>query len=176
VDPLTDLGVVEAAAAIASGDVTSTQLTQACLDRIVAVDGDHTHDGDPHSINAWVRVYADDALSAAGEADRLIASGGDLPPLLGVPIGLKDLYAVAGKPITASSRVLDEIATESSAMWQRLEAAGMILLGHLHTHEFAAGGTTDQVGNPWALERSAGGSGGGSSAAVASPRASTARS
>ncbi len=49
----------------------------------------------------------------------------------------------------------------------RLAAAGMVLLGHLHTHEFAAGGTTDQVGNPWSLERSAGGSSGGSAAALA---------
>src|SRR4029077_2014980 len=52
-------------------------------------------------------------------------------------------------------------------VWARLEAAGMVLLGHLHTHEFAAGGTTDQVGNPWALDLSAGGSSGGSAAALA---------
>ena len=52
-------------------------------------------------------------------------------------------------------------------MWRRLAAAGMVLLGHLHTHEFAAGGTTDQVGSPWARERSAGGSSGGSAAALA---------
>jgi aspartyl-tRNA(Asn)/glutamyl-tRNA(Gln) amidotransferase subunit A len=53
-------------------------------------------------------------------------------------------------------------------VWARLAAVGMVLLGHLHTHEFACGGTTDQVGNPWALERSAGGSSGGSGAALAS--------
>ena len=55
----------------------------------------------------------------------------------------------------------------SCPAWLRLESAGMVLLGHLHTHEFAAGGTTDQVGNPWALDRSAGGSSGGSAAALA---------
>src|SRR5690606_10653653 len=88
-------------------------------------------------------------------------------PLLGVPIGLKDLYGVAGKPVTASSRLLDDVPTESCDVWQQLDAAGMVLLGHLHTHEFAAGGTTDQVGNPWDLTRSAGGSSGGSAAALA---------
>ena len=84
-----------------------------------------------------------------------------------MPIGLKDLYAVAGKPLTASSRLLADVPDRSCTAWERLEAAGMVLLGHLHTHEFAAGGTTDQVGNPWALDRSAGGSSGGSAAALA---------
>ena len=90
------------------------------------------------------------------------------PRLCGVPIGLKDLYAVAGKPLTASSGVLDEVSDRDCDAWARLAAEGMVLLGHLHTHEFACGGTTDQVGNPWALERSAGGSSGGSAAALAS--------
>jgi aspartyl-tRNA(Asn)/glutamyl-tRNA(Gln) amidotransferase subunit A len=113
-----------------------------------------------------VRVYEDDALAGADRADARLAAG-ESPPLCGVPVGLKDLYAVAGKPLTASSRLLDEVPERSSDAWARLEAAGMVLLGHLHTHEFAAGGTTDQVGNPWALDRSAGGSSGGSAAALA---------
>ena len=57
--------------------------------------------------------------------------------------------------------------TEDCDVWKQLRAAGMVLLGHLHTHEFAAGGTTDQVGSPWDLARSSGGSSGGSAAAVA---------
>ena len=73
----------------------------------------------------------------------------------------------AGKPLTASSRVLDEVPERDCDAWARLAAEGMVLLGHVHTHEFAAGGTTDQVGNPWALDRSAGGSSGGSAAALA---------
>ena len=60
------------------------------------------------SINAWVRVYEDDALAAADRADAWLATG-DAPALCGIPIGLKDLYAVAGKPLTASSRLLDEV-------------------------------------------------------------------
>src|SRR4029079_10369248 len=80
---------------------------------------------------------------------------------------LKDLYAAEGLPLTASSRVLDEEPLRSCDAWARLAAEGWLLLGHVHTHEFAAGGTTDQVGNPWDLARSAGGSSGGSAAALA---------
>ena len=105
--------------------------------------------------------------TAADRADERLADG-DAPRLCGIPIGLKDLYAVAGKPLTASSTLLYEVPDRDCDVWARLAAEGMVLLGHLHTHEFACGGTTDQVGNPWALERSAGGSGGGSSAALAS--------
>lgn len=165
---LFELGVVESADLLRQRELSATDLTSALLRRIAEVDGVHSHDGDPSSINAWVRVYEDDALSAAAEADQLLATGrGDLPPLLGVPVGLKDLYAVAGKPVTASSALLTDVADDDCDVWMRLRAAGMILLGHLHTHEFAAGGTTDQVGNPWDLARTAGGSSGGSAAALA---------
>jgi aspartyl-tRNA(Asn)/glutamyl-tRNA(Gln) amidotransferase subunit A len=161
-----DLGVVEAASALRRRELSARELTEACLARIDERDGTHSHDGDPASINAWVRVYADDALAAAERADSRLA-GGDAPRLCGIPIGLKDLYAVAGKPLTASSSILDEVPSQSADAWARLEGQGMVLLGHLHTHEFAAGGTTDQVGNPWSLDLSPGGSSGGSAAALA---------
>ncbi len=74
---------------------------------------------------------------------------------------------MAGKPLTASSSLLEDVPTEDCDLWKQLSTAGMVLLGHLHTHEFAAGGTTDQVGNPWDLARSPGGSSGGSGAALA---------
>lgn len=164
---LTDLGVVDAVAALDRKDVSARELTAACLDRIERLDGPHSHDGAPDAINAFIRVYADEAMAAAAAADELRAGGDDVPALLGVPIGLKDLYEVAGRPITASSRVLDDVATHDCDVWSRLRRAGMVLIGHLHTHEFAAGGTTDQVGNPWDLARSAGGSSGGSGAALA---------
>jgi aspartyl-tRNA(Asn)/glutamyl-tRNA(Gln) amidotransferase subunit A len=162
-----ELGVLQAAAALAARTVSSRELVEACLARIRERDGTHSHDGDSDSINAWVRVYEEDALEAAARADERLARG-EARPLCGIPIGLKDLYAVAGKPLTASSRVLDEVPDRDCDAWASLSAAGMVLLGHLHTHEFACGGTTDQVGNPWSLERSAGGSSGGSSAALAS--------
>jgi aspartyl-tRNA(Asn)/glutamyl-tRNA(Gln) amidotransferase subunit A len=161
-----DLGVVDASALLQRRELSSRELVEACLARICERDGTHSHEGDRGSINAWVRVYVDDALAAADHADERLAHG-EASPLCGVPVGLKDLYAVAGKPLTASSRLLDEVPARSSDLWSRLEAQGMVLLGHLHTHEFAAGGTTDQVGNPWDLGLSAGGSSGGSAAALA---------
>lgn len=161
-----DLGVVDAVQLLRAGELSSSELVAACLRRIGERDGNHSADGDPNSINAWVRVYEDDALEAAAAADKRLTEP-DPPPLCGVPIGLKDLYAVKGKPLTASSSLLHEIPDADCDMWQRLRAGGMVLLGHTHTHEFAAGGTTDQVGNPWSLERSAGGSSGGSGAALA---------
>ena len=162
-----DLGVLEAAVSLRARDTSSVELVSACLARIRERDGEHSFDGSPSTVNAWVRVYEEDALAAAARADAL-RDRGDAGPLSGIPIGLKDLYGVAGKELTASSRVLDDVPDRHCAAWARLEAAGMVLLGHLHTHEFAAGGTTDQVGNPHALDRSAGGSSGGSAAALAS--------
>ena len=162
-----ELGVLEASRLLARRSLSAAELTEACLARIRERDGEHSHDGDPASINAWVRVYEEDARAAAAAADDRLARG-DSPALCGIPIGLKDLYAVAGKPLTASSRLLDDVPRRDCDAWASLSAAGMVLLGHLHTHEFACGGTTDQVGNPWALERSAGGSSGGSGAALAS--------
>ena len=166
-DEAAELGVLEASRLLARRSLSAAELTEACLARICERDGTHSHDGDPASINAWVRVYEKDARAAAAAADDRLARG-DAPPLCGIPIGLKDLYAVAGKPLTASSLVLDDVPRRDCDAWASLSAAGMVLLGHLHTHEFACGGTTDQVGNPWALERSAGGSSGGSGAALAS--------
>ena len=169
---LVRLGVREASALLARREVSASELTAALLARIREVDGIHSHEGDPGSINGWVRVYEEDAVAAAARSDgRLSAAGvrrdGPAPVLTGVPVGLKDLYGVAGKPVTASSSLLDDVPGEDCDVWKRLAAAGMVLLGHLHTHEFAAGGTTDQVGNPWDLERSPGGSSGGSAAALA---------
>ena len=161
-----DLGVQQAADLLARRALSSRELTDSCLARIGERDGTHSHDGDPQSINAWVRVYADDARAAAARADERLARG-DAPRLCGIPIGLKDLYAVAGRPLTASSVLLDDVPARDCDAWARLAAEGMVLLGHLHTHEFAAGGTTDQVGNPWDLGRSPGGSSGGSAAALA---------
>jgi aspartyl-tRNA(Asn)/glutamyl-tRNA(Gln) amidotransferase subunit A len=165
-----DLGVLEAAAALRARRVSARELLDAVLARIAERNGgEPTFDGAPDAVNAWARIYPGEAATMAHAADERRAREGDDAPLLcGVPIGVKDLYAVAGLPVTASSRMLEgNVATEDCVAWARLRAAGMVLVGHTHTHEFAFGGTTDQVGNPWALERSAGGSSGGSAAALA---------
>jgi aspartyl-tRNA(Asn)/glutamyl-tRNA(Gln) amidotransferase subunit A len=166
-----DLGVLEAAEQLRTRQLSSTELTDACLRRIEERNGGPPSlDGAPDAVNAWVRLYPDLAREQATKADQRRARDGDATPLLcGIPIGVKDLYAVKGLPLTASSRVLDPnaAAPADSAAWAALGEQGMVLLGHTHTHEFAAGGTTDQVGNPHALHLIAGGSSGGSAAAVA---------
>ncbi|MBA3262014.1 MAG: amidase, partial [Thermoleophilaceae bacterium] len=163
------MGLVEAAALLHARQLSAVELARACLERIEVRNGGLlSFDGAPKAINAWVRLYPEVALRHAHAADRRLASGRRAPLLCGIPLGLKDLYAVRGLPLTASSRVLEgNVASESSAVWARLRAAGMVLLGHTHTHEFGAGPTTDQVGNPWRPARSAGGSSGGSAAALA---------
>lgn len=164
------LTAVELVIALLRRVYSSVEVTRAFLHRIDRLDGPHTSDGTAHHINAFVRVDAEQALVAAAAADRRRAADPDGTPLLcGIPVALKDLIAVAGRPVTASSAVLaDEPAADrDSDVWAVLGAQGLVHLGHVHTHEFAAGGTTDQVGNPWDLARSAGGSSGGSAAAVA---------
>ena len=160
-----DLGVIDAAAALAGGELSSRELVEACLARIAERDGTHSHGATRLDQRLGARLRG--RCPSRGRPCRPAARRGGGPLLCGIPIGLKDLYAVAGKPLTASSRVLDEVPQRDCDVWARLSAEGMVLLGHLHTHEFAPGGTTDQVGNPWGLDLSAGGSSGGSAAALA---------
>lgn len=166
-DP-SELGLLEAASLLRSRRLSSSELTEACLNRIAEVNGgEPSFDGAPEAINAWVRLYPELARQSARAADERLGRG-DAPLVCGIPLGIKDLYGVEGRPLTASSRVLDgNVAGEDAVAWRRLRDAGMVPLGHTHTHEFAAGGTTDQVGNPWALDLVAGGSSGGSAAALA---------
>ncbi len=167
---LSELGVLEAAAALRSRRVSSVELVQALQARIVRVNGGPPSAyGSTDTINAWVRLYPELAEQQARAADqRLATEREDAPMLCGVPIGLKDLYAAADLPLTASSRVLEgNVPDVDCTAWARLRAAGMVLIGHLHTHEFACGGTCDQVGNPWRTELTPSGSSGGSGAAVA---------
>jgi aspartyl-tRNA(Asn)/glutamyl-tRNA(Gln) amidotransferase subunit A len=167
-----DLGLLEAASLLRSRELSSSELVAACL-RQISADGAPSADGGPEAINAFVRVYAEEAAQAAKHIDdtrlsaRAVEAAGPPSPLCGIPIGLKDLYAVAGHPLTASSTLLHEVPDADCEVWRRLGGAGMVLVGHTHTHEFAAGGTTDQVGNPHSLAHSAGGSSGGSAAALA---------
>ena len=154
----------------ARGRCRPSSCSTACQARIAARNGgEPTFDGAPGAVNAWVRLYPELARELALAADaRRAAEGDGAPALCGIPLALKDLFAVRGLELTASSRVLEgNVADADSAVWRRLRGHGMVLVGHSHTHEFAAGGTTDQVGNPWALDRIAGGSSGGSAAALA---------
>jgi aspartyl-tRNA(Asn)/glutamyl-tRNA(Gln) amidotransferase subunit A len=163
-----DLGVLEASSLLRTRALSAVELTEACLARIEERNGGApTFDGAPDTVNAWVRLYPELARDAARAADERLAAG-DAPALCGIPLGIKDLYGMEGLPLTASSRVLEgNVASADAHVWARLRHQGMVPLGHTHTHEFAAGGTTDQVGNPWALDRVVGGSSGGNAAALA---------
>jgi aspartyl-tRNA(Asn)/glutamyl-tRNA(Gln) amidotransferase subunit A len=169
VDPA-DMGLLEVSALLRARELSSVELLSACTAAIDRCNGgDPSFDGTPAAVNAWARLYPELALAQARAADERLAREREAAPLVcGIPIGLKDLLGVGGYPVTASSRVLaDNVAVRDSIAWATLADQGMVLVGHTHTHEFAAGTTTDQVGNPLAPQRSAGGSSGGSAAALA---------
>ncbi|MFC9788487.1 amidase [Rhodococcus sp. NPDC127528] len=158
------LSAVEAASLLQERKLHPRELLDACLARSAG------HDGD---IGSWVRIYPDVAREQAQRAgDRLAEAGvrrdGAAPLVCGLPIALKDLFAVEGLPLTASSRVLEgNIAAGDATVWRRLRESGMVLIGHAHTHEFALGSGTPQTGNPWDTAASVGGSSGGSAAVLA---------
>jgi aspartyl-tRNA(Asn)/glutamyl-tRNA(Gln) amidotransferase subunit A len=159
--PLADL-----ARLLAANETTSHEIAAACLDRIAALD-DRLH--------AFIDVWRDDALATARAADLERRAGNARGPLHGLPIALKDLLHVAGRPTTAGSkRWPSRAATETAAVVERLRAAGMIPLGKTHLVEFAFGGwgRNASMGAPWnpwdtSTHRVAGGSSSGSAVAVA---------
>ena len=125
------------------------------------------------ALNAFITVTAEPALQQARRAETEIQRGHWRGPLHGIPLALKDLIDTAGTRTTAASAVFkDRIPSEDAEVVRRLKAAGAVLLGKLNMHEFAYGGTSvpshyGAVHNPWNLGRIAGGSSGGSAAAVA---------
>ncbi|MCW2772113.1 MAG: amidase [Nocardioides sp.] len=155
-----DLDILTARTAIRRGDLSPVELTQACLARIDEVDG---------AVNAYVEVYAEDALAAAQQAEDEIGRGVDRGPLHGIPVAVKDLFDVAGRVTGAGSRSLADAppAALDAHSVGLLREGGAVILGKTHTHEFAFGSTTPQTGNPWDLDRVPGGSSGGSAAALA---------
>jgi aspartyl-tRNA(Asn)/glutamyl-tRNA(Gln) amidotransferase subunit A len=156
---LTDLSLRDVAQRLRSKEVSPVEVTQACLDRIQAVED---------KLTAFVLLTADAAMAAARQAEREIAAGQWKGELHGVPVALKDLYDVKGLPTTSSSKVrANYVAPHDSACTTRLQHAGAVIVGKTHTHEFAYGISTPTTRNPWNVAHMPGGSSGGSAAIVA---------
>jgi aspartyl-tRNA(Asn)/glutamyl-tRNA(Gln) amidotransferase subunit A len=161
---LTELSIAELAPRLRERKLSPVELTEAYLQRIERLDG---------QLNSFIRVLPDEARAAARSAETQIGRGDWRGPLHGVPLGIKDLFDVAGIPNTLGSKVLlDNVPTTDATVVQRLRQAGAVILGKHNLHEFAFGITSENphfgvVRNPWDLDRVPGGSSGGTAAAVA---------
>jgi aspartyl-tRNA(Asn)/glutamyl-tRNA(Gln) amidotransferase subunit A len=178
--PLADRTIAEVGAALRAREVSSRELTDACLARI---------ERDATRLNTFLAVGAEAARAAADEADGALGRGeGEGRPLLGIPYALKDIFVTraldedgadlpGGLPTTAGSRILAGYRSPyASSAEERLRAAGAILLGKANCDEFAMGSSNENsaygpVRNPWDETTVPGGSSGGSSAAVAGGQA-----
>jgi aspartyl-tRNA(Asn)/glutamyl-tRNA(Gln) amidotransferase subunit A len=161
---LTSLSAAELAALLRKQEISSVELTAAYLERIAEFNPE---------LNSFLIVTREAALAAARRADEQIAAGESPSPLTGVPIAVKDNLTTTDAVTTAGSRILEGyLPPYDATVVKKLRAAGMPILGKTNLDEFAMGSSTEWSAygpskNPWDLKRTPGGSGGGSSSAVA---------
>ena len=159
-----NISIAEASDLLRRKEISPVELTTSCLAGIEQLNP---------TINAFITVMHDSALAQAREAEEEIHAGQWRGPLHGIPIGLKDLIDTAGVKTTCGSALFkDRVPTEDAEIVRRLKTAGAVLIGKQNMQEFAYGGTSTSsyfgpVHNPWDIDRIAGGSSGGSAAAVA---------
>jgi aspartyl-tRNA(Asn)/glutamyl-tRNA(Gln) amidotransferase subunit A len=157
------LSAVELGSKIAARELSSREVTEHFLSRISA----------NATVNAFTHVATENALEQAASIDRQIADGALAGPLAGVPVAIKDVLCTLGSPTTCGSRMLQNFkAPYAATAVKKLLDGGLVMLGKTNMDEFAMGGSTETsvfgvTRNPWALERTPGGSSGGAAAALA---------
>ena len=162
---LNRLSISQLAALLDRREVSAREILAACLERIERVDG---------RLHAFLSYDAADALAQAQAADKALAGGitHRQKPLLGIPVGIKDVIAVRDQPLNCGSRILGHyVSPYSATVIDKLQEAGAVVFGRLNMDEFAMGSSTENSAfgvtrNPWDLTRIPGGSSGGSAAAV----------
>lgn len=166
---LTSLTAAELAEKIHSREVTSREVTQAFLDRIAETN---------EELNSFLHVGAEEALAAADAVDKALDAGEEpASGLAGVPLALKDLLVTTDAPTTAASKMLEGyVSPYDATVTKRLREAGIPILGKTNLDEFAMGSSNENSAfgpahNPYDTERTPGGSGGGTAAALASGQA-----
>lgn len=153
---------------LAKGELSALELTTATIERTKAVED---------RVGAFNSYDEADAISQAEASDKRRQAGEVLGPLDGIPIGIKDVLAVYGQPLTCSSKMLEHFVSPYDATCiEKLKAQGAVLWGRLNLDEFAMGSSTENsafksTSNPWNLAHVPGGSSGGSAAAVAAGEA-----
>src|SRR5918995_2706837 len=157
---LLDLGIRAVGDGYRRRSWSPVEVVQAALERIEA--------SEP-TLQAWVLVAPEQALSAAARAEQELMREVDRGPLHGIPIGIKDIFDVAGWPTKCGSGARDDVAsaTTNASSAQALIDGGAVIVGKTTTQEFAAGTISPPARNPWNPSRIPGGSSGGSAAAVA---------
>ena len=162
-DDLAKLSMAEASRKIHAGELTCTQLTQACLQRAKVYNP---------KVNAYITIMREEALAQAKQLDVEAKAGKFRGPLHGIPIALKDNIDTAGVRTTGGSAVFDDrVPNEDADVVRRLKGAGAVILAKANLQEFAMGSTSVStyfrpVRNPWALDKISAGSSGGSAAAL----------
>src|SRR5258706_2553896 len=170
---LHELTIAESRALLDKGEISSVELTRACLDRIVAVD---------NQVRAFLAIDDEFALEQAAAADEGRGGHGGTgghggAALHGIPLAIKDVISTEGLTTTCGSKMLEAyIPPYDATVIARLKAAGAVLIGKTNCDEFAMGSSTENSAyfatrNPWDLTRVPGGSSGGSAAAAAAREA-----